>query len=1165
MRAGLLVRRGLTYYWRTHLAVVLGVATAVSVLAGALLVGDSVRGSLRDLVLRRLARTDRAIVSSKFFREALADDLRADPAFGQSFADVCPLVIVSGTVDEQKSGRRASRVQVYGVDDRFWRFHGVTNPPPYVAPDFSRVSEDRRASGDPRASDDRPVSDGRGAARVALLSHALASEIGADAGSTVLVRVERPSAIHIESLHGRKDDVGRTLRLTASSRLTAAELGDFSLQPQQSDVRAVFVPLRRLQQDLGVDGRVNTLAIADRPGASIAPDALSALVRRRFALEDVGLTVKILSGGELSIESPAALIDFPREKAAVRAARAAGLSTRGIFTYLVNSFRSGDRVVPYSLVTAVDLDTVDPSGRWADVVGKFWRFPGGDAGGSGAPPIVLNDWTARDLGVGAGASVTLDYYVWEEPGRLVTQTKDFRVAAGVPIAGVAADRELAPVYPGISDSPHLSDWDPPFPIDLRRIRPADEEYWNRYRTTPKAFIPIAVGQAMWFSRYGATTSIRILPAPGQLPETARDAYTSRLRAELDPLSSGLSIRDVRADGLRASHGATDFGEYFTYFSFFLVASALLLAALFFRLGVEQRAREVGLLRSVGFTTPRVRRLFATEGLALAIVGSALGLAGAVAYGGLMMVGLRTWWADAAGTTSLTLHVSAASLAAGAAGGIAAAYVCIWWTLRGLARVSERALLAGTLAGDDMIERPARSLRPAFGAVAFGVIGVGLLAATVAAGLDPAGGFFGAGASLLVACLCLVAVMLRRRPRSGLANRGWWPLSRLGFRSASHRPGRSVLAVAVIASATFILVSVGAFRRDGRVPSDRHSGVGGFPLLVDLLLPLAQDPNSSEGHEALGLTGVNLDHVAIEPFRVRPGDDASCLNLYEPGNPRILGASERFIASGRFTFARSLAEEFDRDERANPWLLLGQKLGDDVVPVIADANSMTYVLHRSLGDEIVIANGNRKWRLRFVAALADSMFQSELVISEANFIKVFPEQEGYRFLLVDAPPDRATEVGAAIERAADLGADAAPTADRLAEFHRVENTYLSTFQTLGGLGLLLGTVGLAAVLLRNVLERRRELALLSASGYRPPHIFAIVLAENVLLVGLGLAVGAGCAAVAVAPAVVERGGRLPAAAGGVFLLVAVLVAALVSSVIATRAALRTPLVEALRSE
>src|SRR4029453_11535649 len=106
--------RVVTYYWRSHLAVVLGVATAVAVLSGALLVGDSVRGSLRDLVLGRLGRTDRVVVASGFFPEALAADLKNDAAARVGAA--APLIMMQGLVSEQGSGRRASRVNVYGVD-----------------------------------------------------------------------------------------------------------------------------------------------------------------------------------------------------------------------------------------------------------------------------------------------------------------------------------------------------------------------------------------------------------------------------------------------------------------------------------------------------------------------------------------------------------------------------------------------------------------------------------------------------------------------------------------------------------------------------------------------------------------------------------------------------------------------------------------------------------------------------------------------------------------------------------------------------------------------------------------------------------------------------------------------------------------------------------------
>jgi hypothetical protein len=298
-----------------------------------------------------------------------------------------------------------------------------------------------------------------------------------------------------------------------------------------------------------------------------------------------------------------------------------------------------------------------------------------------------------------------------------------------------------------------------------------------------------------------------------------------------------------------------------------------------------------------------------------------------------------------------------------------------------------------------------------------------------------------------------------------------------------------------------------------------------------------------------------------------------LNLYEPRNPRILAPRDSFLAENRFTFQASLAET--DAERANPWLLLNRVESDSrsadgavtpVIPVIVDANSMTYVLHRQLGDDLVVARGAGEVRLRIVAALRDSLFQRELLMSQTNFLRLFPEQEGSRVLLVEAPVEQVSDVAVTIEDAlGDLGADATSTADLLAAFHRVENTYLSTFQTLGGLGLLLGTAGLATVLLRNVLERRRELALLGAIGYRPRHFLLMAVAENALLLVAGMAAGAVCAVIAIAPAIVERGGRIPLTSGGALMVFAVFVTGLLSSIIATRGATRGPLLESLRSE
>ena len=241
-----------------------------------------------------------------------------------------------------------------------------------------------------------------------------------------------------------------------------------------------------------------------------------------------------------------------------------------------------------------------------------------------------------------------------------------------------------------------------------------------------------------------------------------------------------------------------------------------------------------------------------------------------------------------------------------------------------------------------------------------------------------------------------------------------------------------------------------------------------------------------------------------------------------------------------------------------------------MPAIADATSLQYVLHLGVGDTMSIDTGGAEpLRLRFVGALSDSVLQGELVVSEENFVRLFPGQQGYRFFLVDAPgakslADAETLAGTLEREFGTFGFDAVTTTERLESFHRVENTYLSTFQALGGLGLLLGTIGLSAIMFRNVLERRRELALLRAVGFDSGRIRVVIMAEAVLLLSAGLVAGVACAILAVAPAWLGRHGSLPGV-GLAALLLGVALAGLVSSFAATRAALGGNMLAALRAE
>ena len=316
------------------------------------------------------------------------------------------------------------------------------------------------------------------------------------------------------------------------------------------------------------------------------------------------------------------------------------------------------------------------------------------------------------------------------------------------------------------------------------------------------------------------------------------------------------------------------------------------------------------------------------------------------------------------------------------------------------------------------------------------------------------GFFGAGSLFLIAFLSFLAIRLRAEPRRPLGTqRG--ALLLFGARNAGYRPGRAILCVALIGSATFLIVSIESFRKDpNKVSLDPASGTGGFSLLAESVIPILHDLNDPEGLQALSLSpdeASALSAASFTSFRLRPGEDSSCLNLYKPRNPRILGVPPAIVSGGRFSFRDSVGGTAEQE--ANPWLLLDHSFESGAIPAIGDANTLQYILHLGLGDEFVLKQGTGDpIHLRIVASLHDSIFQGELLISEVNFLELFPERQGYSFVLIQAAAEASSAISRTLEEGlADYGIDVASTKDTLAAFHRVENTYLSTFQSLGRAG------------------------------------------------------------------------------------------------------------------
>ena len=1024
--------------------------------------------------------------------------------------------------------------------------------------------------------------------------------------------------------------------------------GAFSLSPSQQSPRLAFVNLADLQEHLDLatrrpsrfdpeaqPARLNTVFLHDERAGPLDDPSLERLadtadadaaLRKALRIEDFGLKLVRLQDSEeeadsdendddtaaaVAVQTRSLILPTPLEDAARKAAATLGHRADSVLVYLVNEIRPADaddenpnnettdddtetngdeedapRRSAYSVAAGLDLAAADFA-----FVGEAPTLPLGDGG------VLINEWLAADLGVAAGDAIEVDAFPAGSIGEVPAVTHAYRVAGVVRMRGDGANPALTPSVPGITDADSFADWEQPFDMDLERVTNRDEDYWDEYRAAPKLFLPLDAMQETFASKYGRATSVRVR---GDGDPVNVEAVKAALLDAVDPVALGIAVQPVKAQQLAAASGTTDFSGLFLGFSFFLIAAALLLVGLLFRLAVERRAAQLGLLGAIGFSPRQVRNLLLIEGAVVTLLGTILGALGGWAFAAVMLHGLRTWWSGAIGTSQLELHVQPSSLLVGMAAAGLTALGTMAWAVRTLHRQSVRGLLAGRTADplDESQTRARRRLarRVAIGAAASAAV---LLVASLAGLLGDAEaftgfslrvvGFFLVGVLALVAAIAALAALLdggSKRPDESASLGGLTPQS-LAWRNAARARGRSLLTASLIASACFVLVAVAVAKRDPASETpDRASGNGGYLLIAESTAPLLFDLNTDAGRRDAGFRGlsdddgVDLAALRIDALARRPGDDASCLNLYRAQLPTLLGVPDdtlrRWAEESRFRFADTPADGrwagLLTDIEGDP--------ADPIVPVIGDLNTLQYSLKLGLGDRLAIpeSTGSRG-SLEVIGMLDSSVFQGVLLMRESHLKALFPDVVGRRTFLVEAidpatgdatpEPDgglsRRASITATLERGlADYGLDAEPVAERIARFLAVQNTYLATFQTLGGLGLLLGTIGLAAVMLRNIAERRRELALLRAVGFAPGRLRGLVLRENLALLLWGLAAGTLAALVAMLPHLRSTGADVPwrSLLG---LLAAIAGVGTLAALWAVRRAARVDLLAGLRAE
>lgn len=1095
-----LIARGLRFHWRLHVSVAAGVAVATAALVGALLVGDSVSGSLARFAVQRLGRTEHALhLRNRYVSSRLAAELG-----GRAGCLAAPVLLLRGIAVAGEGGRQANQIQILGVDGRFEDFGG-NQPPP---------------------------------AGQADVNWKLARRLGVRPGDELIVRIARPSLLSRDvPLSSRRERPFVRVALTVRQVVSDSRLGRFGLAAEQASPDNLFVPLEWLQEKAGLAGRANVLLAAAREGEALRADRLDAVLRDSWQLADSGLSLReVPETGLNQLESDRVFLEPEIAALTGRVARAAGS-----LAYLVNSLSVSNGVggmTPYSFVVACE-----PS---ADT--RLGPVPADMRDDE----ILVNRWLADQLAAKPGDTLTMSYYELSASSGVVERVRPFLVRSVIGMEEAARERRLMPAFPGLTDVENCADWDIGMPMNETWLKDAaNEAYWNAYRTTPKAFITLAAGQRLWGNRFGDLTAIRFV-ADGSGGPTA-----GALAALVDSSKMCLSFQPVRAEALKAVEEALDFGGLFLGMSFLVVVAALLLTALLFVLGVEQRAPQTGLLLALGYTPRAVQGLLLGEGLGIALAGAGAGAALGAGYALLLLWGLASLWPHAVAGAVVTYHGRPASVLMGAAAGVLCAMAAMALALRRQTRHPVRELLSGDLSHEDgspgTASRPGRvALVLALGATAgaIGIVGAALR------GDGAVDAFFGAGALLLASFFGYGRYGLARLAAGGGTER--FSVPALALRNAGRRPGRSLAVAGLLAAGSFMVLAVASMQEDVLAhASERKSGTGGFALYGQTTLGVPRDAIKA------GAPGFDskLEGVEIVPVKWFDGDDASCFNLNRARSPHLLGVDAAVFARlGAFAAPET-------------WALLDRPLADGAIPALAgDADTAMWGLKKRAeglaGDDIEYRDEQgRVFTVRLVGKLPMrlSVFQGAILVSERAFNEKFPSEEGYRVLLVDAPPNHA---GAAAERLTReferLGLDLEPSAARLSAFGAVQNAYLRMFLALGGLGLLIGSAGMGIVVARNVLERRGELAALRALGFDRAAVRRLVRIEHLLLLAAGLAGGIASASLAMLPSLRSPGVQIPwAALAGLVGALTVLGTGWV--LLAVAGATRGSLPEALRDE
>lgn len=864
----------------------------------------------------------------------------------------------------------------------------------------------------------------------AKVNAALASELSLAEGGDIVLRLPATGLVPSGSLFVT-DNYTTSARLTHEGVIAAQDGGNLNLKNEQVIPYNIFVNRIELASILEVDGKINLIMyngyLSGEELATIWTPALSG-IRKGY------------NGEFTEISSDRVFI----QETAVKTLCENNRGANRLFSYLVNSIDADNNSIPYSFATAVD------------------RYKGQLLS---EDDVILSDYAANRLNVKVGDSIQLTYYISKNLKTLYVDTLHARVKEIVPLSELVADKTLSADFPGLSDVEKCTDWDSDLPINMNLITKEDEDYWARYRSTPKIIVSYKAVSERWSNSYGSATAIRI------------DSPSPDMKG-LDPTMFGLQLLYPREIGLNAARNGVDFSTLFLSLGFFIILSAILLMLVPLSEMIYQRRGEITLLTALGYSKKRIKQLLWKESAPVVGVSSLVGIVAGLLYTWLILLLLGSLWKGATQTGGFNVYPDIRMILIGLVSGMAIALLLLRITIN-------RSL--NKHAGNLKIRRNSRWWKLGF-ALVFSFATLCLIVVNLAF-INSATLFVVVGITLIITAALWLDDTLSRRGTSSTM-----PLSRskLIWASLYANRKRVLLSFFTLTSGVFIVFSVGLNRKGFADSSQLLTGTGGYSLWCESKIPVYHNIATQQGRDKLALTELPEDTRVLQIARYN-ADDASCLNLNKVSRPTVLGVDMEQLKNSDFKIQNSIypaASVFDALRMAN----------DSVYPVLVDATVLTWGLMMNLGDTIRYDNGNgRNVYLLLAGTLQNSIFQGNVLIDKELFSEIWGEITGSEIILFNVKEAEIERTKMLVAQALNqYGVKVTTTAQRLKEFNRVTDTYLTIFLTLGGLGLLLGIMSFIIVVRKDLASRKEQIALYRSLGFSDKRISEMLTSESLLV-------------------------------------------------------------------